>query len=181
MIKSYPNLLTTAEIELIRDQFLSSNPLPEGMGEYVLNSTGIGDLSTTLDVVSKIEPLIIADYGQFGTLVFQNTYTRRYNNGGMLACHTDRAGLDVTLTVCIAAPENLNWPLCISTEKVDVGFAWQPSTVSSPYTQRFWTLNTAPGDGGACLGTRSPHWRNPLFCSDDRFVIQTFYHWTINN
>lgn len=93
-------------------------------------------------------------------LIPQNTFARIYYNGGKLTKHVDREGLEYTLSITLYQNLGFDWPLwCIDNLGESV-----PITI-------------APGDGAMMLGTKLTHWREPLECTDDQFVVQLFMHW----
>lgn len=90
----------------------------------------------------------------------KNTYARIYYNGGEMNKHIDRKGLDYTLSICLFNNLNQDWPLwCIDGKNNHV------------------PINIKAGDGAMMLGSKLTHWREPLVCSDNKFLIQLFMHW----
>lgn len=90
----------------------------------------------------------------------KNSFARIYYNNSMLSKHMDREGLDYTLSITLFSNLDTDWPLwCI--DKTGEGV---PITIH-------------PGDGAMMLGTKLTHWREPLVCNDDQFVVQLFMHW----
>ncbi len=89
-----------------------------------------------------------------------NPYCRIYNNESTLHNHVDREGLDWTISVCLFTNIKHDWPL----------YAIDGEEILSFPTK----LNQA------CLmnGSKLEHWRAPLQCAPDEFVIQMFLHWT---
>ena len=73
--------------------------------------------------------------------------------------HTDRVGLDVTLSVCTYSDVDIAWPLFVEKDGV------------------VYPIETKPGDGALILGTKYAHWRSKLVVPEGRKVIQSFYHW----
>ena len=91
-----------------------------------------------------------------------NTYGRIYFNGGRLAKHVDRAGLDYTLSISLKSTISSDWPL--------YGIDTAGTTVP---------LHITEGDGGMMLGTKIEHWRDDLTCKPDEWVAKLFMHWSI--
>lgn len=90
-----------------------------------------------------------------------NSFGRIYYNGGTLDRHVDRSGLDYTMSITLYSNLDESWPLwCIDREGNEV------------------PLHIDRGDGGIMYGTTMTHWREPLACRDDQYVIQLFMHWT---
>lgn len=89
-----------------------------------------------------------------------NPYCRIYNNTSTLHNHVDREGLDWTVSVCLFTSIKHDWPL----------YAIDGEEILSFPTK----LNQA------CLmnGRKIEHWRAPLQCDEDEFVIQMFLHWS---
>ena len=90
-----------------------------------------------------------------------NSYARIYYNGGTLNRHTDRKGLDYTMSITLFSNLDKDWPLwCKDLEGNEI------------------PLNIPMGWGGMMLGTTMEHWREPLVCEENQYVIQLFVHWS---
>ncbi len=90
----------------------------------------------------------------------KNSFARIYYNGGSLKRHTDREGLEYTLSLTLYSNLDTDWPLwCIDKTGQEV------------------PINIYSGDGAIILGTTLTHWRETLECKDDQFVVQLFMHW----
>lgn len=90
-----------------------------------------------------------------------NTYARIYYNTSTLQRHVDRSGLDYTVSVTLFSNLKNPWPLyAIDKNGVEI------------------SSNISKGDGLLIHGTEMIHWRNPLVCENDEYVIQLFLHWT---
>jgi prolyl 4-hydroxylase len=89
-----------------------------------------------------------------------NPYIRIYQNGSTLNSHTDRDGLDYTISLCIFENINKEWPLKVKTENGDV--------IEYP---------TKTGYASLVSGNILQHWREPLQCGEGQFVIQLFLHY----
>jgi alkylated DNA repair dioxygenase AlkB len=135
----------------------------EANDHHYKNSYGVGRIKEYEDVLHELTPLVKQKTGMTD-IVAENSYTRIYYDGATLGKHTDRKGLDLTLSVCTFSNIQFDWPLYVEVkEGVVKSFA------------------TPPGDGALILGTKMQHWRDPLSCGADEMVIQSFYHWRINH
>ena len=92
----------------------------------------------------------------------QHSFSRIYLNNSILKKHVDRETLDLTLSVCIYDDTGVEWPLFV--ENLDGSVT---------------PVLTVPGDGALILGTKMNHWRDLLVCDENKMVIQTFFHWSI--
>lgn len=175
MNRLYPNLLTPAECLTLSTEMFSSQGLGKTRHEgddYVENSEGLYNLAGAVKLVPKIEEKIKQDYGS--NIQFENNYTRIYKNRAILNCHTDRPGLDITLSVCVHADDNIEWPIHVSKSQIDG--PWNDKYAVNHMTD-YYSYVTPVGTGVACLGTKSPHWRNRLICEPHQTIIQAFFHW----
>jgi hypothetical protein len=89
-----------------------------------------------------------------------HTYCRIYYNGGMLGKHIDRPGLDYALSITLENKLTKKWPLYVIDKK---------GNEIQTYTE--------VGDGILLLGRELEHWREPLVCGPDEYIIQLFLHW----
>lgn len=90
-----------------------------------------------------------------------NSFARIYYNNGTLHRHTDRQGLDYTMSITLFNNINKEWPLwCIDKTGDEV------------------PIHIEQGDGGMMLGTTMTHWRDDLVCEEDQYVVQMFMHWS---
>jgi hypothetical protein len=90
-----------------------------------------------------------------------NSFARIYYNGGTLHRHTDRDGLNYTLSITLDNTLDTEWPLwCIDKLGNEV------------------PINIERGDGGMMLGTQMTHWRNDLVCAENQHLCQLFMHWS---
>lgn len=125
--------------------------------EYYNNSFG-GNHPEFEATLKRIQPRIEEELGIY--LKPKNSFARIYYNGGTLTRHVDREGLDYTLSITLFSNLDSHWPLwCIDKKGNTV-----PITIES-------------GDGAMMLGTKLTHWREPLVCNEEEFVIQLFMHW----
>ena len=99
---------------------------------------------------------------------------RAYLRGSFLGIHTDRPGLDVTLSVCLEHEFEGEYPLWCSREpyfgpwdkSVTDHYAWMKNAIA---------LELGLGDGAAMEGIKYPHWRDE-FAQDGR-AVYIFFHW----
>ena len=126
------------------------------------NSTGVVTNSIPecfiwlYELKSKMEELVGFE------LSMVNTYCREYNNGSSLKKHTDRDDIDVTLSVCIENPSNIEWPIC-----------------SKDYDGSTICKNIKVGDGLLIYNSNElEHWRDDLICDEDDYIFMMFLHWS---
>ena len=129
---------------------------------HYANSYGTGRIKEYEDFLRELTPLVKQKTG-LNNITEENSYTRIYYNGATLNKHLDREGLDLTLSVCTFSNLKTPWLLHVEVEK-----------------GRVLSFETKPGQGALILGTKMLHWRDPLVCADNEYVIQSFYHWKIN-
>jgi hypothetical protein len=128
---------------------------------YYNNSYG-GNHQEFEDALISIQPIVEKELGF--KLKSKNSYARIYYDGGELNKHVDRSGLDYTLSICLFNNLNNDWPLwCIDAKNNEI------------------PINIGLGDGVLMLGTKLLHWREPLICKKNQFVIQLFMHWVVDN
>ena len=89
-----------------------------------------------------------------------NPYCRIYNNESTLNPHKDREGLDWTISVCLFTNLKHDWPLIVKGEECNLEFP------------------TITGEGSLVAGRTLEHWREPLECGSDEYVVQMFLHWS---
>jgi hypothetical protein len=99
---------------------------------------------------------------------------RSYAENSMLNIHTDRPGLDVTLTVCLEHNFDGEYPLLVSNN------AWEGLWDNNLGDYSAWLDdNTATeltvGQGVVVEGSKYPHWREAFPFSTRGVYI--FYHW----
>ena len=148
--------------------------LPRDETVYTSGSLGAFNLPSTLVHLPRLEQNIKSDYGN--NIKFENTFSRIYQNGNDLKIHTDRPGLDITLSACLYTNLDQDWPIYISNNTVDG--TWDTVVDPDVYKLNYEVYSTPVSTGVSCLGTRSPHWRDPLVCRNDQYVVQVFYHWS---
>lgn len=124
------------------------------------NSFG-GNHAEFEQTLRDVQPRVEQELGLVGKMKPANSFARIYYSGGSLDPHVDRVGLDYTMSITLFNNLDVSWPLW-ATDKLG-------NTVP---------LDMAMGDGGMILGTTMQHWRGPLVCAPDRYVIQLFLHWS---
>ena len=144
--------------------------------DVYFNSRGIGNLPATLAYVDRFTEKF---RGKYPGLKFSNTYTREYRRGSMLAMHTDREALDLTLSICLEDRNNLEWPLNVSVKTHDG--PWDKSADTTPYMQDYLAVNLPLGHGVVVEGKKHPHWRDKLLCGENQRAVYVFYHWTFES
>lgn len=180
----YKNLLSRDACEEIKISFLKTieQPFFKNLDNLTLtpNSTGCMNLPETLKYKDKILEIIRKDYQKENwNIEFENSYIRIYKKNSCLNMHTDRPELDITLTLNIDGIQD--WALCISNvmyETWRADYSWDDYTDLTKYEKDYNTYITPRGCGVASYGKSYPHWRYPLVCKDDEYVIQLFYHWS---
>lgn len=178
MIKFYQNIFDDVKCTHVANGMLKA--FEEGKTvkdntEYSNGAIGFFNLKESLDLLFYVHKIMQKDYGP--GIKFQNTYTRIYTNNNCLKCHTDRSGLDLTISICLYSNLNFEWPLYISNSTIDV--PWNDSLPIQEYKNNSVQYNIPIGAGVAALGGKHPHWRETLNCDSDQKVIQVFYHWSI--
>lgn len=180
----YKDLLSIDECERIKNALFNSfNHKDWTDGEdlnVTQNSMGSLNLPETVGHVDRILNIIQKDYDRKNWIIkFENSYTRLYKRNSVLKIHTDRSELDITLSINIAGLEN--WTLNVSNimyETWRADYNWDVFADLSEHKKDFNAYITPRGCGVACYGRSYPHWRDPLVCKDDEYVIQLFYHFS---
>ena len=160
--------------ELVNAFFCSPNQNLEKEAEFYFNSKGVYNLARTLDYVPRIEAFVKKKYGP--NLEFANTYTRLYQHASFLGIHTDRPGLDITVSVCLKKDTLAAWPLHVS-NKPWVG-SWENNWDMQPWMVDFKSYDLEVGQAVMCEGIVFPHWRDPINCPNGEQNIYAFFHWT---
>lgn len=169
-------IFSPQECQSLVSEFFSVDHTDENnMPEYYRNSFGYFNLPGSLSYVDRATKII---QDRYPTAVFANTYTRVYNRHSVLNVHTDRKGLDLTLSVCLEDKNNLDWPLNISA-KTYAGEEWDLQADSSHYKDKYLSAHFGVGYGAVMEGRRFPHWRDELLCGEKQRAVYIFYHWSI--
>ena len=123
------------------------------------NSFGVGAIPEMEQALRDMQPRVEEELQV--KMKVANSYARIYYNGGTLNRHTDRKGLDYTMSITLFSNLDKDWPLwCKDLEGNEI------------------PLNIPMGWGGMMLGTTMEHWREPLACEENQYVIQLFVHWS---
>lgn len=161
-------------VEIVRE-FDCAEKHDENSESFYKGSVGVGNLPITQKHVDRLTKEI---QKRFPGAVFSNTYTREYRKESILGIHTDRPGLDVTLSVCLEKKTPIAWPLKIS-KKIYDKTEWDKSTDPTSYYQDSIAYDMSEGIGSICEGRKFPHWRDPFECEENERAIFVFYHWTL--
>ena len=179
------NILSHEECDTLNYKYL--NHIQNGWKGYGYDSRtkgiSLSSPSKVLDIddsliVKRLTESIEANFTE--KLEYSHSFLRFYKNDSHLLLHTDRKGLDITLTVNIGGLEN--WPIHISNvytdESIDLAFS-DDQSVGLKYKEDYSSFLIPKGCGVACYAKNFPHWREKLVCNDNEYVLQIFYHWTI--
>lgn len=158
--------------EILREFDAFDRKNDENTSEFYKDSVGAYDLPTT---ISHVERLTAQVHAMFPGAVFQNTYTRAYARGSYLKIHTDRDGLDITMSVCLEKTTPVAYPLCVS--KVEHKGEWRSGVDTTPHTSSCISYDMPVGMGVVMEGRKYPHWRDALDCKDGERAVYAFYHW----
>jgi hypothetical protein len=175
---AFKHLLDNGWYEKFIQSMKSEAPLYFSKDWQYYNAVGNANLPATLNHVDRLTELIEEEY-QCKTS-FLNSYIRLYESDSHLLIHTDREGLDITLSINIWGLEN--WALNISNvyyETWRADYNWDEFCDKEQYKKDYTPFITPKGSGVSCYGRNFPHWRDTLVCKDNEFVVQLFYHWSI--
>ena len=144
--------------------------------EYSPNTNGVYNLSAANKYVDYVTNLL-RQHNNIN-VAFQNSFTREYMAGSRLKLHTDRAGLDLTLSVCLEFPTGASWPLRVSNVEWTHG-VWNNTLPDySLWTTNCTDFDLKPGQGVIANGIKYPHWRDNMPENMHR-AVYVFYHWNI--
>lgn len=149
-------LYTRIVLDLKRGGFLASEE--NGDSQYK-NSFGRGALPFFDDLMARLTPRISQTVGI--PLKPSASYVRLYQRGSVLHKHLDRPELEHTMSLTLGKTVSTDWPLLAEDQ--------HKQTIS---------LTVPVGAGAMLSGRRLPHWREPLECADDEYVVQLFLHWS---
>lgn len=164
-------ILTPDECRLLVEEFDAAATKQREDDAFYRGSVGLYQPPSSLPMVPRLEQQLAS---VFGELEFENSYLRSYVKGSFLGIHTDRPGLDVTLSVCLEHNFEGEYPLWRSRQPF-----FGPWNSSLP-SYDLW-LNDAEalelqlGDGAAMEGIRYPHWRD--FFEQGGRAVYIFFHW----
>lgn len=168
----FNQVLNKEELKSIELAMLGRDDLHSEDPNYYFNTLGFYNLPETLPFVDRLEQLVKSS--TWGNIEFQNTYTRIYQNESFLGIHTDRAGLDITISLCVKN-DYIEWPLCVS--NIPWEGSWRTDVDTADWRNNFTAVNLQEGDVGIVEGSKFPHWRDRLHCGADDKLIYTFFHW----
>lgn len=177
MIRTYANIFEEKHCSYVANGMLKAyenSKTVKDNTDYSNGALGFYDLPEAFHLAVYVEKVIKRDYGD--KFKFANNYTRIYKNGNCLKIHTDRRGLDLTISICVFSNLKQEWPLHISGHQINV--PWHDGLPIEEFKKNSEPFYTPVGTGVACLGYKNPHWRDTLVCDEDEMVIQTFYHWS---
>jgi hypothetical protein len=164
-------ILSAAECRQLVEEFDSAASRQLEDDAFYRGSLGLYQPSSSVPLVERLQKQLEPT---FGPLAFENTYLRAYLRGSFLGIHTDRPGLDVTLSVCLEHEFEGEYPLWCSREPY-FG-AWDKSvTDHEVWMKNAIALELGLGDGAAMEGIKYPHWRDE-FDRDGR-AVYIFFHW----
>jgi len=107
---------------------------------------------------------------------YSHSFLRLYKNNSSLNPHTDREGLEITLSINIGGLEN--WPIHISNVYSEKSIL-DGEELHPRFREDFSSFLTPKGCGVVCYAGSFPHWRDRLICDPEEYVLQIFYHWSI--
>ena len=142
----------------IIEAYTSNKLMAETDIKYYKNSYG-GNIDENWELCNRFLPLVEEKTGL--KLKVANPYCRIYNNESTLNTHIDRAGLDWTISICLFTNIGYDWPLEVKVTHWDI--------------EKF---PTKTGFASLVNGGVLEHWREPLQCDDEHYVIQLFLHYT---
>jgi len=168
-----------SQVDLMLADFNTQPHIKEIGHSYVTPDEGVCteavfDLPTTLPLVQPLATQLSQVYKR--PLRFANTYTRKYVNGSQLKIHTDREGLDVT--VSLALQRDVPWALHVSPVMLDEPWDSVKHRDHSDWTRAYASYDLHLGDIAHCYGRKNPHWRSKLVCEPHQSNIYVFFHWT---
>lgn len=173
------NFLSGDEVNEIVAEFMSMPRQFEPANDYV----NIGDrldlteafynLPTTLKYVGRFEEYLKPIFGP--NIKFENTFTRMYKSGSFLRTHTDRKGLDVTIS--LGLKRDVPWTLNVSPRPLSSDWNNSAQYDKSSWMKEYMSYDLYPGDFCYCFGRKNPHWRDRLQCESNQNNIYSFFHW----
>lgn len=101
-------ILTPDECRLLVEEFDAAATKQREDDAFYRGSVGLYQPPSSLPMVPRLEQQLAP---VFGELEFENSYLRSYVKGSFLGIHTDRPGLDVTLSVCLEHNFEGEYPL----------------------------------------------------------------------
>jgi hypothetical protein len=156
------NFLTKEETEHLTQVMLNAkkaNALTLETDIRFYNKSEGGAPNEFREILHKKTPLI-KELLSMPDIAAESVYSRIYYDKSTMNPHFDRNKLDHTLSVNLFSNLAEPWPLYCVDKKCDIV-----------------SFDIKPGDGAIMLGTQLVHWRKPLACTSEQFVIQSFFHW----
>lgn len=118
MLKKWTNVFSEEQLNALR-QTVCGNPVLMAHVDNTYVSNSIDGHIPAVDVaVPLIEDLVRKELDF--DIKFENSYCRTYHKGAQMTVHTDRPGLDVTVSLCIDKKVSEPYPLCVSTIEYDL-------------------------------------------------------------
>lgn len=166
-----PKILTPEECKQLVNEFDSATNKNAENEIFYRGSVGLYQPPSSLALVPRLEQQIVPT---FGKLKFENSYLRSYVKGSILGIHTDRPGLDVTLSVCLEHNFEGAYPLWCSQESfLD---RWDVTIIDhSKWKSKATPFELELGDGAVMEGIKYPHWRDTF--DQDARAVYIFFHW----
>lgn len=168
-------VFTQAQCAALVSAFDALPKCAESDTRYYSNSSGVFNLEPAMAHVPRLTELV---HKRFPGAVFQNLYVREYRAGGQLRPHTDRAGLDITMSVCLEKSTPSAYPLVVSSVQAPTPDVDLPESEFSKYETGAKSFDMAPGVGVVMEGRKYPHWRPALDCAPDERAVYIFFHWS---
>lgn len=139
------------------DAYTSNNLPAETDTNYYKNSFG-GNIPENWELCDRFISLVEEKTGL--KVDVANPYCRIYHNESTLKPHIDRVGLDWTISVCLFTNLSSDWPLKVKVTNSNIE-----------------DFPTKVGFASLVNGAKLEHWREPLQCNDNEYVIQLFLHY----
>lgn len=131
------------------------------------------------EFLPDIEPLVKEVYTK--PLKYANSCVRTYMKDGWMGVHTDRKGLDITVSFCLKKETKGDWPLNVSKIEYGAFERWNNNADMSEFKKDFEAVNLETNDMCCILGTQNAHWRDKLVCEEDETNTYIFYHWSFDD
>lgn len=172
------NALTVEECDIILQEWFHLEKDFETPNEYIGSDLkpiqSLKNISTSHIFVEKLQKLAEEKYGK---LNFENTFMRSYPTGSELKIHTDRGELDVTLSICLWKPKDLEYPIFVANEIYEGKSITDDLSQHEIVKENSQKYNLNIGEGCFLEGKKYPHWR-PIQPHDKSFFY-IFYHWSL--
>lgn len=156
------NFLSDEELQLLvngMNKARDENRLNLETDPRYYNKSKGGYIPELKSILNKKTPEI-KELFNLKNIVPESSYARFYYNDCTLNPHFDRPGLDYTLSVTLFSNITNPWPLSCVDRQCNVE-----------------SFDIAVKDGALIYGTKMVHWRKPLKCNENQYVLQAFFHW----